>query len=114
MNEAKDLTSNEEATAPELEAVAIPSITFESLTFSDGTTIQLEPSDIVVFVGPNNAGKSKALRELQEYIGSPTKQAVITAATLRVAGTADDLLSFLEKRARKSWREGQLHYTGLG
>ena len=42
-----------------------PAVTFESITFSDGTTIPLEPTDVVVLVGPNNAGKSAALRELE-------------------------------------------------
>ena len=39
-------------------------LTFEEITFSDGTLISLEPDDVVVLVGPNNAGKSAALREL--------------------------------------------------
>ena len=46
-------------------ATTDPAVTFESITFSDGTTISLEPTDIVVLVGPNNAGKSVALRELE-------------------------------------------------
>ena len=41
-----------------------PSLSFETITLSDGTSIALEEDDIVVFVGPNNAGKSAALREL--------------------------------------------------
>ena len=46
-----------------------PSVTFESLTFSDGTMIELDPADVVVLVGPNNAGKSLALRKLDDNIG---------------------------------------------
>ena len=53
-------------------AEQLPSVTFESLTFSDGTTVQLDPTDIVVFIGPNNAGKSAALRELELFVGPPT------------------------------------------
>ena len=45
-----------------------PAVTFNSITFSDGTTISLEPNDVVVFVGPNNAGKSVALRELEGQV----------------------------------------------
>ena len=33
-----------------------PSLTFESITFSDGQTLTFEDDEIVVFVGPNNAG----------------------------------------------------------
>ena len=38
-----------------------PSVTFGSITFSDGTMIELDPTDVIVLVGPNNAGKSFAL-----------------------------------------------------
>ena len=48
-----------------------PTVTFGSVTFSDGNTIELNPTDIVVFVGPNNAGKSVALRELREFVRNP-------------------------------------------
>ena len=51
-----------------------PKVTFENLTFSDGTVVALDEADIVVFVGPNNAGKSAALRELEEYIGSSREE----------------------------------------
>lgn len=37
----------------------LPSLTFSGLTFSDGTEVSLEPDDVVVFVGPNNAGKAR-------------------------------------------------------
>jgi len=35
-----------------------PTLSFESVTFSNGSTLTFAPDDIVVFVGPNNAGKS--------------------------------------------------------
>ncbi len=38
------------------------------LRFSDGTTINLSEGDIVVFVGPNNAGKSAALAGIDRMI----------------------------------------------
>jgi ABC-type sugar transport system ATPase subunit len=40
-----------------------PMLALETTTFSDGTTLTFEDDDIVVFVGPNNAGKSASLRE---------------------------------------------------
>ena len=73
-----------------------PSITFESLTFSDGSVVHLQPDDIVVFVGPNNAGKSAALRELEVHFGPPVVQTVIKSATLRRDGTAVQLREFLD------------------
>lgn len=43
---------------------ARPNVRVRSITFNDGQTLTLEKSEIVVFVGPNNSGKSLALREL--------------------------------------------------
>lgn len=34
------------------------------IEFSDGTTLAVPPEGVVLFVGPNNAGKSQALRDL--------------------------------------------------
>lgn len=42
-----------------------PTLVFETITFSDGSTLTFEDDDIVVFVGPNNAGKSATLREME-------------------------------------------------
>jgi energy-coupling factor transporter ATP-binding protein EcfA2 len=49
------------------------------LAFSDGTEIPLDAGSIVVLVGPNNTGKSRALRELSEAMMNPTEPAVVTA-----------------------------------
>ena len=81
-----------------------PSVTFDSLTFSDGTTIALDPTDIVVFVGPNNAGKSAALRELETHIGPSTSLTVIKSVQLRRSGTVEQLEAFLEKNSRKRYQ----------
>jgi hypothetical protein len=79
-----------------------PAITFESLTFSDGTTITLGPNDIVVFVGPNNARKSAALREIETHIGASAPGVVVKSASLRRTGTVEDLRALLAKHAVKS------------
>jgi hypothetical protein len=91
-----------------------PSVTFDSLTFSDGTTLTIDPTDIVVFVGPNNAGKSVALRELETYIGPATSLTVIKSVQLRRTGSAAELEAFLEKNSRKRYQNGVPHYQGYG
>ena len=40
------------------------------MTFSDDTTLQFDKDDIVVFVGPNNAGKSASLKEAASLLRS--------------------------------------------
>ena len=43
-----------------------------SLGFSDGSTVTVSDDDIVVLVGPNNAGKSVALREIVALLDANT------------------------------------------
>ena len=38
-------------------------IWINEITFSDNSTLQFEKDDIIVLVGPNNAGKSASLKE---------------------------------------------------
>ena len=78
-----------------------PKLSFESITFSDGTKLSLDEDDIIVFVGPNNAGKSAALRELEYWVGRSQPQLVIKSAELRKAGTQIDLKAYLEANAQK-------------
>ena len=90
-----------------------PTITFESITFSDGTTIQLESNDVVVFVGPNNAGKSVALRELERHVSdSPGKSIVVTSSECHRSGTVDELLEYLRRHARETTDGANRIYDG--
>ena len=77
-----------------------PSVTFDSITFSDGTTIDLDPADVVVLVGPNNAGKSLALRELDDYLGGNSVTTVFNSLKLRRDGTKEEFDTFVKKHAR--------------
>jgi energy-coupling factor transporter ATP-binding protein EcfA2 len=91
-----------------------PMLSFETITFSDGTTLALDEDDIVVFVGPNNAGKSATLRELETWVGHSNGGLVVTSVTMRKVGTVDDLRNFLELNAQKSGSLGNIHYGGIG
>src|SRR4051794_13217405 len=90
-----------------------PSITARALTFSDGTVLTLDPADVVVFVGPNNAGKSAALRELEASFGGGQERVVIKTVDLHSEGTKDDLVWFLETHTQKVFVQGLMHYRGL-
>ena len=45
-----------------------PSLQIKRLIFNDGTKLDLKGNDIVLFVGPNNVGKSKTLKEINDSI----------------------------------------------
>ena len=78
-----------------------PTFTFKSITFSDGTTITLEPTDVVVLVGPNNAGKSVALRELETHVSGSFQGTVVTQVEYFRTGTEKDLLAYLRRHTKK-------------
>ena len=78
-----------------------PAVTFESITFSDGTRIDLQPTDVIVLVGPNNAGKSVALRQLQQHIEASSQQTVITGSTIRRVGSTDDVVTCLRNNTKE-------------
>lgn len=90
-----------------------PHISFESITFSDGTKIELNADDIVVFVGPNNAGKSAALKELEGYIGKSTNKLVIKDASIRKIGNELELRNYIKKNSIHVSGE-QMLYNGYG
>ena len=108
--------SNSDVSSPKpdsAEPVEAPTVTFEKLTFSDGTVVALDEADIIVLVGPNNSGKSAALRELEVHIGPATKQIVITAASLRHTGTGKQLVEYLEQKTPKRGQANSKDYLGF-
>lgn len=102
-----------EATKEKIELLR-PRLSFETITFSDGTKLTLGDDDIVVFVGPNNAGKSAALRELEAWVVRSRSGLVIKGATMRQVGDKDDLRAYLDSYAQKSGDTSNLHYGGIG
>lgn len=91
-----------------------PRLSFEEITFSDGTTLTLDSDDIIVFVGPNNAGKSAALRELEAWVARSNAGLVIRNAKIRKVGTKADLRQYLDAKAQKSGDGTNLQYGGIG
>ena len=89
-----------------------PSVTFERITFSDGTTISLAPNDVVVLVGPNNAGKSVALRELEDHIGGTLDATVVKTAKPHVSGGTEEFGAFLEEHTQIRTVESRWLYSG--
>lgn len=91
-----------------------PSLSFESVTFSNGDVLTFVEDEIIVFVGPNNAGKSAALRELQQFVSKHVPQTVIENATFRRSGTQKELQGYLEEYALKIGGVADYRYAGIG
>ena len=89
-----------------------PAVVFESITFSDGTKIQLGPRDVVVFVGPNNAGKSVALRELEKHLEDSFAGTVVREVKQNHTGTYEELFTYLRNYARETDSDLGKRYVG--
>lgn len=79
----------------------IPRAWVEQLTFSDGSTLHLGRSDIIVIVGPNNAGKSASLRAIRDKLASDSSSPVITGLSMGREGNSDEVVEWLDSFARK-------------
>ncbi|HRB96502.1 MAG TPA: AAA family ATPase [Nitrosomonas sp.] len=91
-----------------------PAIFFETITFSDNQTLTFDDDEIVVFVGPNNTGKSETLRQLQNWISKSLSQTIVTNTTTKKIGTSKDLQQYLESNALKTGDINNFAYGGIG
>ena len=116
MNRSASLAMDRELVKPQAPGPNLddssPSVTFERITFSDGTTIPLAPNDVVVLVGPNNAGKSVALRELEDHIGGTLDATVVKTVKPHVSGGTEEFGAFLEKHTQIRTVESRWIYSG--
>ena len=91
-------TPHKPKTAPPRNSMPEPIVTISAATFSDGTTLKFNEGDIVVFVGPNNAGKRpRALRNLAEQCESPENpKLVVHAAEFKLNAEAAEIERWLQ------------------
>lgn len=72
-----------------------------TLLFSDGTTISLSANDTVIIVGGNNAGKSRALKEIVTQIDSEDARnsscVVVKGITVSVSEDEESVRTFVEQ-----------------
>ena len=106
---------NEDISAIQSEPLDEPSdtvsVSFKSITFSDDTTVPLDPTDIVVLVGPNNAGKSAALRELSDVFARNRRSTVLSYAPTTI-GTKQEFEQYVKKHAQIRLSNGMWSVSG--
>lgn len=84
-----------------------------NFTINDGTIVDVNKGDIVVFVGSNNAGKSQALKDIWNLAGSRCTGIVINNVTKDKADAAQiqDFLSSITSPNPAG--EGRMEYNGF-
>ncbi len=79
-----------------------PSVSVQTMTFSDGQSINFGRGDIVVIVGANNSGKSEVLRNVRDKLFDPnTRGVVATQVDFLRDGTAEDVLEWVRRTSRE-------------
>lgn len=85
------------------------------MKFSDNTIIELEKDDIIVFVGPNNAGKSASLREASNLLYSKNNIGkVIKDITIEKEGDEADVISYIQSCSKVNDQKTDFIYSGFG
>ena len=86
-------------------------ITINKLQFNEGTSIDLAPQDIVVFVGPNNMGKSQSLRDIFNSITVDHGSVVVTDIGIDYHNPKE-LESIIESLSLKTPSGNNYSYSG--
>jgi len=82
------------------------------IRFNNGKELELRKNDIVLFVGPNNAGKSQALKDI--YNLSSTKQPSIVVSEVTVTKYESPVLPLLERISTRTSQGSFSNYNVLG
>ncbi len=80
----------------------MPRLWVQQLAFSDGSTVALSKNDIVLVVGPNNAGKSATLRAVRDKLATNVHSNVVSSLTSVREGDTEEVVEWLDSFTRKS------------
>jgi len=88
----------------------------KEITFSGSQKIAVDKNDIVVIVGPNNAGKSVTLKALNEFVkNAKYKNPVVSAVDITSEGDKISWREHFEKESIQTTDVNQrLNFAGLG
>ena len=84
----------------------------KELVFADGQRMPLEHDSIVVFVGPNNAGKTTCLRDIYSILSNEPHVGLVKEVDF-IKPSYGEMKTLLDKISVKA-REITPHYDGLG
>ena len=104
----------ENETAKETKSVGRPNIYVQSLTFNDGTTLSVNKNDIIVFVGPNNVGKSQTLKEIFALSEGDVETKLLTEAAFTTDATFPISKWLAQTFVCHVQNNGARLYSGLG
>ena len=91
-----------------------PYIYVQSILFKNGLTLAIEQDDIVVFVGPNNAGKSRSLKDVSSLLRDDYYEGTVISGVSLHKGSVKDVVDYVCKNSRQKKKGGEVIYCGVG
>lgn len=82
------------------------------VVFNDGKTIDIKKDDIIVFVGPNNAGKSQSLKDI--YTLSKNKQPSVVISDIEITKYNTSLREALDSVSEGKDAGNTVQYQSMG
>lgn len=83
------------------------------ITFNNGRNLDVSSSDIVVFVGPNNVGKSQTLKDIYQLCLNKNDNSIVVS-DVDIKKDNSSIKPYLEKFSSISENGINKHYNGLG
>ena len=83
-----------------------------NITFNNDESIEIAPNDIVIFVGPNNAGKSQALNDI--FSLSAVKCPSIVISDINIIKYPGNVVDLLDEISTPNYQNGHKHYQIMG
>ncbi len=86
------------------------------ITLNNGVELKLEKSDIIIFVGPNNVGKSHALKDMYSLTEGKNNTLIINDIKIEKSNknNSNYFNDFLEKISIKHFDNNSINYNYLG
>ena len=82
------------------------------LEFNNGESLEVKQDDIVVFVGPNNAGKSQSLKDI--YTLSSKRIPTVIVSDIEITKSEESLLPLLQSLSSGNDQGSYTNYSVLG
>jgi ABC-type uncharacterized transport system ATPase subunit len=83
-------------------------VALRQLTLSDAKRVAVPRGSVTVFVGPNNAGKTRALHDIWSHVATPRHEsaAVVVDADISSSGSEEQLISWLDANTYREFTAG--------
>ncbi len=92
-----------------------PNLYMEKLILNNGESLEIGKGDIIVFVGPNNVGKSQLLKDIYNLAGDGTHPIVLNGILCSKSSREDICAWFDRHISFETTRHGRIYYGyGLG